>query len=423
MTTSRLRGEDGWVVVTAIVLMSIMLTIGLAAVAFVDTETRNSGKERTQESRLNLTEGVVAAELFRLSRNWPDASMASTGGYPDCTQTATDALCPTPAQVRAQFSGADFKLNPTWTVQVRDDDAPVTPGQTCSVAPAPGFYSDSKVLGNVHYDANKNCQLWVRAQGMLGGKKRVVVAKVRVENRAPTFPTAPFVAGAFDTANNGGSKTIVNGTGFQGVVRCTTTAASCVDYNGQQLANPGSVSVGDPNIGTTALDPSMIEVLRAQAHKANTWYATCPPNPNGAVVFVESGDCSYNASTPTVNGAVNGGTKQGIFVVNNGTFSLGGNLVWYGAIYLANAQGCGPTSFTGCLNGKYKDTVADIDGTGTIYGGVYVDGNGRLQAGSSGNAGNGNAPNIVYDPTTLPDVTAYGTAGIIQNTWRELTSG
>jgi hypothetical protein len=159
------------------------------------------------------------------------------------------------------------------------------------------------------------------------------------------------------------------------------------------------------------------------AKDRGTYYTSCPANPNGQVVFVESGNCSYSANTPVINGAVNGGTKQGIFVVNSGTLSLSGNLVWYGAIYMANAQNCGPTSFTGCINGKYKDTVVDLNGTGTVYGGIYIDGNGRLQAGSSGNAGAGNAPNLVYDATTLPNVTAYGTAGIIQNTWRELTAG
>jgi hypothetical protein len=406
--TGRLRtNQDGWAVVTAVVLMSIMLTIALGAIAFVDSETNSSRRERTQETRLNLTEGVVAAELYRLSRNWPNSS---SGAYVDCTQTSTDALCPAPAQVRAQFSGTDFNLGPTWKVQVRDDTAPYTGGSACSVSPAPGFYSDATILNNARWDANRNCQLWVRAEGVLQGKKRVVVAKVRVESRAPIFPAGPFVAGSFGTSNNGGSKTIIDGSGFQGTVRCSG-GSSCADWTGQQLANPASVSMGDPNIGSTALDPAMIEALRQIAKKNGTWYQDCSSaNPNGDVVFVESGSCQFNDSTPTISGAVNGGTKKGIFVLANGTIKMTGNLVWYGYILAANGQ-------------NTSDTVIDIGGTGTIYGGVFVDGNGNLTVGSSGNAGNGNLPNIVYKSDVLPDVTAYGTAGIIQNTWRELTAG
>jgi hypothetical protein len=407
----RLRtNQDGWAVVTAVILMSIMLTIALGAIAFVDTETNSSRRERTHETRLNLTEGVVAAELYRLSRTWPNAQPAIPDQGLTCTQTSTNPLCPTPSQVLAQFSGADFKFSPAWKVQVRDDTAPLAAGSTCSVQPAPGFYSDSAVLGQPNWDANKNCQLWVRAEGTLQGKKRVVVAKVRVENRAPTFPQAPFVAGSFGTSNNGGSKTIVDGSGFQGTVRCAS-GPSCASWTGQQLTNPASVSMGDPNIGSTALDPSMIEALRAIAKKNNTWYQDCSSaNPNGDVVFVESGSCQFNASTPVVSGAVNGGTKKGIFVLANGTIKMTGNLIWYGYILAANGQ-------------NTSSTVVDIGGTGTIYGGVFVDGNGNLTVGSSGNAGNGNLPNIVYKSDVLPDVTAYGTAGIIQNTWRELTAG
>jgi hypothetical protein len=133
-------------------------------------------------------------------------------------------------------------------------------------------------------------------------------------------------------------------------------------------------------------------------------------NPNGDVVFVESGTCQFNASTTTVSGAVNGGTKKGIFVINNGTIKMTGNLIWYGQLYAIDAQ-------------NTSGTVVDISGTGTIYGGVYIDGQGHLSVGSSGNAGNGNLPNLVYRSDVSPDITAYGTAGIIQNTWRELTAG
>ena len=73
MNPSRLRLEHGYAVVTALVLSTLMLSIGLAAFAFVDTEQSASGRERERESRLNLTEGVLSSQIYVLSRNWPES--------------------------------------------------------------------------------------------------------------------------------------------------------------------------------------------------------------------------------------------------------------------------------------------------------------------------------------------------------------
>ena len=43
-----------------------------------------------------------------------------------------------------------------------------------------------------------------------------------------------------------------------------------------------------------------------------------------------------------------------------------------------------------------------------------VDGNGGVLAGSSGT-------NIVFDPRAFDGARSFGTAGIVQNTWREIT--
>jgi hypothetical protein len=418
---TRLRREqDGWAVVTAMVVMSMMLVIGLAAIAFTDTESHSSQRERQAEARLNLTEGALSTELYQLSHTWPTSST-----FPDCTNTASDPLCFTAAQLKANYTQVDLGLDPKWNVQVRDDKAEpaATPG-VCdpSVSGVGGYYDDS-ILNNSKYDANHNCQLWVRAEGTLNGKKRIVVAKVRVDTRPVQFPIAPFVAGAFNTGNNGGKKVIVDGQGQTGQVRCTTDTASCVDYNGAQVSNPGSVTLGDSASSSTALDPALIDALRKTAQQNNTYYSlaktgpTCP-DPSGAVVFVEDLSCSYSA----VN--VNTTTKQGIFIINKGTLKITGNGDWYGAIYMLNGQGCGPTNTAGCLNNAgHSDVVMQMSGTATVHGGIFVDGPGRLSIGSSGNAGNGNLANLVYDPSVFPPLQAYGTAGIIQNTWRELTSG
>ena len=419
-----LRSQDGWAIVTAMMVMTAMLVLGLAAIAFVDTESRSSQRERQGEARLNLTEGVLATELYQLSHNWP-----TSAAFPDCSPASTANPCFTAAALKANYSQVDFKLDPSWNVQVRDDVVPegTAPGCDPSTSNMSGYYDDATILAasNPAFDSNRNCQLWVRAEGTLDGKQRTVVAKVRVDTRPVQFPIAPFVAGSFNTGNNGGKKVIVDGGGQTGQVRCETTSSECVDYNGAQVSNPGEVATGDENLSTSVLDPTMIDALRKTAQQNGTYYSSatpgktaCPNDPSGAVVFIEDLSCAYAAVS------VNTTTKQGIFIINKGTLKITGNGNWYGAIYMVNAQGCSPTNTAACLNnGGYSDIVMQMSGTATVHGGIFVDGSGRLAIGSSGNAGTGNQANLVYDPSVFPPLQAYGTAGIIQNTWRELTAG
>ena len=413
--TRRLRSQDGYALATAMIVMSIMLMIGLATLSFADQETNSSNRERIHESRLNLTEGVIAAEIFQMSRSWPTTVAQQ---YPtSCTDSAVVAKCPTPAQLKAQFNGQDFKPATTnWTVKVRDD-----------VVGASGqFYDDATVLARPTYDQNANGEMWVRAEGQLRDKKRVVVARVRVEKRPLTPPKAPFVAGKFNTGNNADSKVIVQTTpGVYGVVRCdngsdvTVHTGDCVDYGSGQLS-PTNMVKSDLNAGA-AIAPGLVDSLKQMAIKNGTYYASgCPADPSGEVVWVENGNCAYNG-----NMVVNGTTKKGIFIVNNGTLDLSGSVSWWGVIYALNAQNCGPTT-TGCLSYKgYSDNVITITGTPTVHGAIFVDGEGRLGIGNSGSSGScaNCLPNLMYDPSVVLNITAYGTAGIIQNTWRELVRG
>jgi Tfp pilus assembly protein PilX len=427
MTGRRTRDEGGWAIVTAMMVMTAMLIIGLATVAFVDGESRSSAHERQSEARLNLTEGALSTELYQLSHAWPTSAAS---GFTDCTPTATATTCFTPAQLKANFNQVDLtKLGTDWKVQVRDDVLPAGTPATATCDPSTsnmsGYYNDAQILTQPNYDANGNCQLWVRAEGTLNGVKRVLVAKVRVDTRPVQFPIAPFVSGSFNTGNNAGKKVIVDGGGQIGQVRCTSTASSCVDYNGAQVSNPGTVSTGDPNLGNSVLDPAMVDALRKTAQQNGTYYSSttagktsCPNDPSGAVVFIEDLSCLYSG-----NLTVNPTTKQGIFIVNRGTLKITGSGDWYGAIYMVNAQNCGPSQTSGCLNNAgYSDIVMQMSGTATVHGGIFVDGTGRLSLGSSGNSGGGQA-NLIYDPTVFPPMQAYGTAGIIQNTWREITAG
>jgi Tfp pilus assembly protein PilX len=76
--------EDGWVLVTAIVLMAIMTTVGLSAFAFVDTNQKRARESRERESGLSLAEGALYAQGFALARFWPNDQPLSA----DCSSSA-----------------------------------------------------------------------------------------------------------------------------------------------------------------------------------------------------------------------------------------------------------------------------------------------------------------------------------------------
>ena len=409
--TRLLNEEGGWAVVTAVVLMAIMLTASLGAVAFVDTETKSSHRQRAGEARLNLTEGALAAQIFQLSRRWPDASGAAA--YPEtCTQLSTNVLCPAPAQLRQQFKAVDLSA-PAWDVRVRDDAAANVPSN-----PSPTqYYSDAEILARPRFDDNDNGKMWVRAAGIIGNKPRVVVALVDVEKRPVIHPppAGPFVAGAFEVSNPAAQKTVVRTEpDTTGVVRCSSTDPKCAVYGPTQLSPANSIR-SDTGAGPV-LSAETVDSLRQIAQATGRYYADCPPDldPSGDVVFVERGHCQVSGAS------VNAESRRGIFVIANGTVNIASGLSWWGAIYALNEQGCGTVPSAQCLPGPGNNVVR-INGTATLYGGVYINGAGRLTVGSSGNSGNGNVPNLVYDRTVVEDVMAYGNAGIMQNTWRELT--
>ena len=69
-----MRSERGSAVVTAIMVMTAMITLGLASYSFVDTQTKMSAKEHGRESTFNYGEGVLNAEAFIASAYWPGSS-------------------------------------------------------------------------------------------------------------------------------------------------------------------------------------------------------------------------------------------------------------------------------------------------------------------------------------------------------------
>lgn len=189
----RLGRDDGSVMVTAMMVMAIMIPIGLALLAIVDTQATESASERTRDRAFNLADSALNSAASSLGRSaWPSSgtsapSNAGPVGAPDtCANSSFGATLgaatnPGSATARLQpnlnvsyedraYTGA------TWQVNVCDND-PSGPGPT--------IWKD-ELLGGPNYDANGDERVWVRSEATVGGRRRALAALVRV-GEAPAF--------------------------------------------------------------------------------------------------------------------------------------------------------------------------------------------------------------------------------------------
>ena len=246
-------------------------------------------------------------------------------------------------------------------------------------------------------------EMWVRAEGRLESRKRVVVARVRVEKETLPLPAnSAFVAGKFVTGNSG-NKTIVTG---GGIVRCPNGPSGqdppSHKDNDCEGFDPGQV-VGavkpDPNTPPNIMDAAALQSLRSMAKSRGTY------SPTAARTTPPARWCSSRTGTAATTraGWSTARRNPGMFIVNNGTVTVRGNVTWYGIIYGVNAQ-----NSTG--------TVVEASGNSDVRGAIYVDGGGELSVGQSKN-------NLTYDQGAAQTRYVYGSAGLIQNTWREMIAG
>ena len=64
----RLSSERGSALVTALLVTMLFMMLGLATVSLVDTQQRESGRERVRESSFSLAEGALNSQIYLLSR-------------------------------------------------------------------------------------------------------------------------------------------------------------------------------------------------------------------------------------------------------------------------------------------------------------------------------------------------------------------
>jgi Tfp pilus assembly protein PilX len=404
---NRIADERGWALLTAILFMTIMLGTILAVARFVDSQTKLGADSRKRETAFNMSEAALNGQIFALSQQWPGAGAATNTSlqYSTCNQASTGAKCPNASALANLIASADAS-NATWQTVIRDNGGS-----------SPNFYSDSLTLGQPAYDANNDKQLWVRATSTARGKTRTMVTLVRVEEQQEDLPHAAVIANRLNDSNNG-NKVLVNMTNSTGAngfigVRCTPTAGEASACLGQPRPATGTwptslvetqLSPYDGHIQPgyptgNLMTPAARERLRQRAIEDGYFYSTCPAAlpTTATVIWIDAGNCQFQGTDST---------SAEMLVLNHATVEFLGNRDFTGVIYAINAD-------------NLSSNVVMLHGNGHLFGGILVEGNGAVDIGSSGNGG-GIQGNLVFDDNAFKSVKSYGTAGMVQNTWREI---
>lgn len=382
--------ERGWALVTAVIVMSLMMGVGLATYSYVDTEVEQSANERTRESSFNYAEGVLNAQAFVLSRSWP--ATASLAYSPDCASGATSTRCPDQSTLSQSFNGADFATGSSWTTSVRDNGG----SEQCMTGSSTScnyFYDDAATASQPRWDANGDGEMWVRAQATVRGKRRIVVARVSVAKRGVPFPQNVLTAGSLTMR---GGKNVINTGGAPIQLRCTNpNGNSCINLKrGRTAIVPDTLQFGLQTQHT--LSDSALDSLRRRAQGEGSWYASCPNNPTSSFVFVESGNCGNSSLPPGT------ATNPGLYIQVDGEFNKGTSSPWYGIIYLFNSSN------------SCRSDVFGSNGNWDLYGSVIVDGCGGFSLGTSSNT------SLNYFPGVFTTVYSYDFIGVVKNSFREL---
>lgn len=410
----RLAAEQGSALVTAILITMLFLSLGLSTVGFVDTQQRESGRERVRESSFALAEGVLNSQIYLLSRQWP----GTIGQAYDtaCTKlTGADPQCPDATTIEGTFDGVDYRdAAVEWSTEIHDNT---------DAAGTAKFYDDAVVRLQAGWDANRDGHVWVRAQAVLNPTsvhphRRTVVALVNVEELTTMFPRNAVVAGKIKVHPNG-NQTYLGTSGSYVTLRCTETTLdneNCRDWERLGHVGPNAEVVANPT-QPPAMTVDAIERMRETAKANGTYFASgCVPSLTGAVVFIERADCASAYDLPGTQ-SWNTSVEPGALIIGSGSIGLRGNAIYYGVVYHVNgSDGVGPTS---------TDHVVQLDGNSCIVGSVIIDGGGGLKVGSSSGASRcpNRQGNLQFDANASNRLKAYGTAGIVQNSFREISVG
>jgi Tfp pilus assembly protein PilX len=406
----KLRNEEGFVLVSAIILLTVIVGLGFGLLLFTDNQQKASSREQASELAFNVAEAALDAQIGQVSRAWPGKKALTpetgctpaTSGEPDCP-SAESMNVPYPASSATCSNGVapkDAWGSPSsneWTTYVRDD------------AEKNGSYFNSALEKTQKgFDENGDNKLWVRAVAVVQCRLVSLVSLVARQEIAANFPRTMMSANWFQTGNNGfGHEVIVEGRDEEAsqngevFMRCNgfTDVSQCEKYREGQLAN-AKVNP-PPGAPSPTLSASALAAYRQAAEVENSYYppGSCPSGlPSGRIVFVE-GPCTVRGVKQEVG---NSKEQPGFLVIVNGTFELAGQSEYFGIVYARNEQ-------------QSSGIVVRVGGNAHLIGEINVDGNGGIEVGEN------HLLNVIYNPRGAEELKVYAGATPTRNTFRVLS--
>jgi type II secretory pathway pseudopilin PulG len=391
---NRAREEQGFVLITAIILLTVMLGLGIALVTLANSQQTAAAREQWSEQAFNLAEAALNAQVAQLSREWPGSGNLAESKHSTCTPSTNEPAnyCPEPAVLEKAYPNTGSTtctgneawgspLTNKWDTYVREDvnGSPYFNSTEESTAPA---YDGG--IGN-EPPGTPWRKLWVRAVGVVDCHPVAVVSLVSEQLTHATFPESAVSANWFKTGNKG-NKIIIKrkgkGTPQSGkfAIRCEPPHPSeCEEYEREgkkegQIQPELTKEEQEPSLTpSTTLSTEQLESLKAQAKSEGHFYAgpgNCPTSLaalSGRPTYVEG--CEKLKFS---GGAGNSEEAPGFLVLANGTLELTGGGTFYGVVYAADEQ-------------KSTEVVVEVKGGAKIVGEILVDGGGGVALGDRGN--------------------------------------
>jgi len=403
--------EGGWVIVPAIALITLMLALGLAMLAIVDTQTGASARDQRADASFNGAESVLGGAVAALGSQDAWFSIDTLDNTP-CGETTYTA---------ANTAGTAFGTNlKEFVTRALGNVAGNWKVNLCGVATTTEKWSESYLTSRPGHPILTPTSpavaemIWVRAQTTVRGEIRAVAARADLKSTPLGLPTDYAIAtGSMGTSDFGTSVNTLVTNGMLARILNNSNGMLIEDAAAKIGVRCGLLNLIDPNPDTKALclagtlasaddflnllgpagaaltdtlgtgrfvqlpshqtaTRAELESYKRQAQIKGTYFAnvadgaSCLPagTDQNSVVYIETiGDGN---GTCTILGP---GTKRAaILVVGSGRILVSGdaqdNGTFNGVLYAANQNDSG-------------GNIVTLANRGWVEGAIFVDGPGK----------------------------------------------
>lgn len=328
----RARNEAGFVLLTALAVMTVALAIAGAALAWSVSSNALTNRDANAKSALAAADAGLRVATYRLSEHQPTANDCPT--EPTATAVGASGLCAMDGP-ESLGNGATFEY---WVSRA------MVLGDTC-VGPA---------VDNSQSDVAQRC---ITAIGTVNGVSERAQERVAQYTSTPVFPTAIFGTKSVTISNN---ETIISDTpsvaaliGTNGQLTAGGTGGGTTVIDGYSLPPGASSQIGQnvTNNGPTTgrLTPYPVPGVSMSTTAQNT--------PLGGSCVVAAGavqtNCDYRLNA-TCTGSCDSVSSRvtwdpvgrTLYLGNNASVVLGGGVYNFCSLYLSNNSqiSIGPTN-------------------------------------------------------------------------------